>query len=187
MTRDRNWPSPQRVSEPLHDIRYTEEHIACFPTPPIIWLDSGNWTKGISGLLTFVRSSVRSWHTYVLQADITAHVSRTPDNWNRRKRSIVALTLASTAITVITGDQSNVNYNSSSPTYKRTYFKKKQVRSISCCDTFKLIIMRTRAFHINPLALELDIYSLAHLLCKMWIFYEPRRITSGNTRHFVDE
>jgi len=40
---------------------------------------------------------------------------------------------------------------------------------------------------INPLALELDIYSLAQRLCKMWIFYEPRRITSGNTRRFVDE
>jgi hypothetical protein len=39
----------------------------------------------------------------------------------------------------------------------------------------------------NPLALELGIYSLAHHLCKMWIFYEPRRITLGNTRHFVEE
>ena len=40
---------------------------------------------------------------------------------------------------------------------------------------------------INPLALELDIYSLAHHLCKMRIFYEPRRVTLGNTRHFVEE
>jgi len=40
---------------------------------------------------------------------------------------------------------------------------------------------------LNPLALELDIYSLAHHLCKMWIFYEPRRVTLGNTRHFVEE
>jgi len=40
---------------------------------------------------------------------------------------------------------------------------------------------------INPLALELDIYSLAHHLCKMLIFYEPRRVTLGNTRHFVEE
>jgi hypothetical protein len=39
----------------------------------------------------------------------------------------------------------------------------------------------------NPLALELDIYSLAHHLCKMWIFCEPRRLTLGNTRHFVEE
>jgi hypothetical protein len=30
---------------------------------------------------------------------------------------------------------------------------------------------------VNPLALELNIYSLAHHLCKMLIFYEPRRIT----------
>ena len=29
----------------------------------------------------------------------------------------------------------------------------------------------------NPLALELDIYSLAHHLCKTLIFYEPRRTT----------
>jgi len=28
----------------------------------------------------------------------------------------------------------------------------------------------------NPLALELDIYSLAHHLCETWIFYEPRRV-----------
>jgi len=26
----------------------------------------------------------------------------------------------------------------------------------------------------NPLAVEVDIYSLAHHLCKMWTFYEPR-------------
>ena len=39
----------------------------------------------------------------------------------------------------------------------------------------------------NPLALELDIYSLAHRLCKMLIFYEPRRIALGNTQHFVEE
>jgi len=38
-----------------------------------------------------------------------------------------------------------------------------------------------------PLALELDIYSLSHHLCKMWIFYEPRRVALGNTRHFVEE
>ena len=41
--------------------------------------------------------------------------------------------------------------------------------------------------NINPLALELDIYSLAHHLCKMWTFYEPRRLTLGDTRHFVEE
>jgi len=29
---------------------------------------------------------------------------------------------------------------------------------------------------LNPLALELDIYSLTHRLCKMLIFYEPRRV-----------
>jgi hypothetical protein len=39
----------------------------------------------------------------------------------------------------------------------------------------------------NPLVLELDIYSLAHHLCKMLIFYEPRGVTLGNTRHFVEE
>ena len=41
--------------------------------------------------------------------------------------------------------------------------------------------------YFNPLALELDIYSSAHHLCKMLIFYEPRRVTLGNTRHFVEE
>ena len=40
---------------------------------------------------------------------------------------------------------------------------------------------------LNPLALELDIYSSAHQLCKMWIFYERRRVTMGNTRYFVEE
>ena len=39
----------------------------------------------------------------------------------------------------------------------------------------------------NPLALELDLYSLAHHLCKMWIFYELRRVTLGTTRHFVEK
>jgi len=42
-------------------------------------------------------------------------------------------------------------------------------------------------YTINPLALELYIYSLANRLCKMWISYEPRNVTSGNTRHFVEE
>ena len=42
-------------------------------------------------------------------------------------------------------------------------------------------------FSFNPLALELDIYSLAHHLCKMLIFYEPRSLILGNTRHFVEE
>jgi len=46
---------------------------------------------------------------------------------------------------------------------------------------------RDRIFFFNPLALELDICSLAHHLCNMWIFYEPRRVTLGNTRHFVEE
>ena len=41
--------------------------------------------------------------------------------------------------------------------------------------------------YLNPLALELDIYSLAHHFCKMWIFYEPRRVTLGNTRYSVEE
>jgi len=42
-------------------------------------------------------------------------------------------------------------------------------------------------FWFNPLALELDIYSLAHHLFKVLIFYEPRRVTLGNARHFVEE
>ena len=37
------------------------------------------------------------------------------------------------------------------------------------------------------LALELDLHSLAHHLCKMRIFYELRRVTLGNTRNFVEE
>jgi len=37
------------------------------------------------------------------------------------------------------------------------------------------------------LVLELDIYSLAHHLCKLLIFYEPKRVTIRNTRHFVEE
>jgi hypothetical protein len=45
----------------------------------------------------------------------------------------------------------------------------------------------SRSCFFNPLALELDIYSLAYHLCKMWIFYEPRRVTLGDTRHFVEE
>ena len=34
---------------------------------------------------------------------------------------------------------------------------------------------RQHTRYFNPLALELDIYSLAHHLCKMWIVYEPIR------------
>ena len=46
---------------------------------------------------------------------------------------------------------------------------------------------RKTYFYINPLALQLGFYSLAHHLCKMWIFYDPSRLTLGNTRHFVEE
>jgi hypothetical protein len=41
--------------------------------------------------------------------------------------------------------------------------------------------------YFNPLAQGLDIYSLAHHLCKMWIFYESSGVTLRNTRHFVEE
>jgi len=44
-----------------------------------------------------------------------------------------------------------------------------------------------RPYLFNPLALELGIYSLAHYLNKMLIFYEPRRVTLGNTRYIVEE
>ena len=47
--------------------------------------------------------------------------------------------------------------------------------------------LTTVYFSLNPLALELDIYSLAHHLCKILIFHEPRWLTLGNTRHFVEE
>ena len=50
-----------------------------------------------------------------------------------------------------------------------------------------LVVSSVGLKRFNPLALELDIYSLAHHLCKMLIFYEPRRVTVGNTRHFVEE
>ena len=29
---------------------------------------------------------------------------------------------------------------------------------------------------INPLALEMDIWIVAHHLCKMWIVYEPKNV-----------
>jgi len=38
---------------------------------------------------------------------------------------------------------------------------------------------RKNVAEINPLALELDIYSLAHQLCKMWIFYELSSVKLG--------
>jgi len=43
------------------------------------------------------------------------------------------------------------------------------------------------SWYLNPLAMKLDLHSLAHHLCKMWIFYKPRRVTLGNTRHFVEQ
>jgi len=47
--------------------------------------------------------------------------------------------------------------------------------------------VKIRQSLFNPFALQMNIYSLAHHLCTMWIFYEPRRVTLGNTRHFVGE
>ena len=54
--------------------------------------------------------------------------------------------------------------------------------------TFRIVVQYLKQLRpFNPLALELDIYSLAHHLCKMWIFYKPRSVTLGNSRHFVEE
>ena len=41
--------------------------------------------------------------------------------------------------------------------------------------------------NFNTLALELDTKIVAHHFCKMWIFYEPKKVTLWNTRHFVEE
>jgi len=49
------------------------------------------------------------------------------------------------------------------------------------------ITFEDTALMTNPLSFELDIYNLAHHLCKMSIFYEPRRVTLGNTQHFMEE
>ena len=54
-------------------------------------------------------------------------------------------------------------------------------------ESWKIIRVNVYIYIFNPLALELEIYSLAHHLCKMLLFYEPRRVTLGNTRHFVEE
>ena len=42
-------------------------------------------------------------------------------------------------------------------------------------------------YTINPLALELDISIVAHHLCKMWVLYDPKKVTLWNTRHSVEE
>jgi hypothetical protein len=70
------------------------------------------------------------------------------------------------------------------------YFRESWTPSICLNSLLKLsfsCVGSDLLLDFNPLALELDIYSLAHHLCKMWIFYEPIRVTLGNTRHFVEE
>jgi len=54
-------------------------------------------------------------------------------------------------------------------------------------EKYRSTVLANICYFLNPLAPELDIYSLAHHLCTTWIFYEPRRVTLGNTRHFVEE
>ena len=49
-----------------------------------------------------------------------------------------------------------------------------------------LYLLCLSRFIINPLATELGIYSLAHHLYKWWIYYEPSRVTLGNTCYFVE-
>jgi hypothetical protein len=63
---------------------------------------------------------------------------------------------------------------------------KKGQQGNSVPEIIIIIIIIILIININSLALELDIYSLAHHLCKTWIFYAPRRVTLGNT-HFVEE
>jgi len=59
--------------------------------------------------------------------------------------------------------------------------------TLSICFPEGIFCLLKSSIFFNPLALELDIYSLAHHLSKMWIFDEQRRVTLGNTRHFVEE
>ena len=67
------------------------------------------------------------------------------------------------------------------------------VRVLHCCSRDRLdgghsvgsCVLRQGI--LNPLALDSNIYILARHLCKMWIFYEPRRVTLGNTRQFEVE
>ena len=62
------------------------------------------------------------------------------------------------------------------------------IKNLTCLlKTLQYVIRQHNNITINPLALELDICSLAHHLCKMLIFYEPRREALGNTRHFVEK
>ena len=51
-------------------------------------------------------------------------------------------------------------------------------RTLLFLTTQKLSNSLTTLTHLPP---KLDIYSLAHHLCKMLVFYEPRRVTLGNT------
>ena len=52
---------------------------------------------------------------------------------------------------------------------------------VGMCETWRLSAPFNDRF--NPLALEMDISIVAHHLCKMWIFYEPKKLTIWNTRH----
>jgi len=62
-----------------------------------------------------------------------------------------------------------------------------QIPEFKCMSLYLYPHTHIHGVVFNPLAPELDIFSLAHHLCKMLIFYEPGRVALGNTRHFVEE
>ena len=71
---------------------------------------------------------------------------------------------------------------------RRGTYKKHDEETNGCIYEKEVGFVNTASrWPFNPSALELDIYSLVHNLCKMLIFYEPRSVTLGNTRHFVEE
>ena len=79
----------------------------------------------------------------------------------------------------VSGCDRGTSQRSSRPTRVVESWKKSSIKALL------LPLYLTFSYRLNPLAL--DIYSLAHHLYKMLIFYEPRRLTLGNTRHFVEE
>jgi len=72
------------------------------------------------------------------------------------------------------------------PRYARNMYRLTKYTKKKLCICW-LFLYTIYLMYINPLALELDIYNVEHHLCKMLMFYEPRNVTPGNTRHFVEE
>ena len=125
-----------------------------------------NWQK-LSKVMLLLRGFVSETSQWVNSALKNPRVQHYSHSYLAQKHTCIVLRTWQTAVANCCGKLKEQE------TVTNFFF----IPKVLCSNPVLHIVHRQTHRIINPLALQLDIYSLAQLLCKMWIFYEPRRIT----------